>query len=352
MPFTAEQISYAGKSAIDFIVRKKPEDLYNTERPFLTWLRANQKSFPGAKQYINEKLRIKNDSNFQWFGPDGLVTYNRKRTLAEANFEWRSAHDGFGLTEEELLQNYISVTDDPTNTPTTSEKHQFINLMTENTETLFLGFNEMFDYDLHLDGTASTDSLVGLDAIISTTPTSGIVGGINRATAGNEYWRNHVSLSIAATSGVLTKTMEQVWRACTRVGGFAPNYIMVGSKFLDAYRTDAQSIINRQIESSGNQRGGVSMDASVSRLYFKNVELIWSPVFDDLQTNLSPGTAWDKRCYFLNSRFLKLRPAKGQDMVVRRPPRAYDRYTHYWGLTWRGGLTTNRPGSMAVLSIV
>ena len=87
MAFTAEQISYAGKSAIDYIVRKKPEDLYNTERPFLKWLRANQKSFPGGKQYINEKLRIKNDSNFQWFGPDGLVTYNRKRTLSEADFE-------------------------------------------------------------------------------------------------------------------------------------------------------------------------------------------------------------------------------------------------------------------------
>ena len=26
MPFTAEQISYAGKAAIDYIVRKKPED--------------------------------------------------------------------------------------------------------------------------------------------------------------------------------------------------------------------------------------------------------------------------------------------------------------------------------------
>jgi len=349
MPFTAEQISYAGKSAIDFIVRKKPEDLYNTERPLLKWLRANQKSFPGAKQYINEKLRIKNDSNFQWFGPDGLVTYNRKRTLEEANFEWRSAHDGFGLSEEELLQNYISVTDDPTATPTTSEKHQFINLMTENTETLFEGFNEMFDYDLHLDGTASTDSLIGLDALISTTPATGTVAGINRATAGNEYWRNHASLNIAQS--VLLDQMEIIWRACTRVGGFAPNYIMCGSDFLDDYRAAAVAAINRQIENGGVAKGGVTMDPSISRLYFKNVELVWDPILDDLQTATSAVVEWDKRCYFLNSRFLKLRPAKGQDMIVRRPPRSYDRYTHYWGLTWRGGMTTNRPGSMAVVHI-
>lgn len=351
MPFNAEQISYAGKSAIDFIVRKKPEDLYNTTRPLLKWLRANQKSFPGAKQYINEKLRISNDSNFQWFGPDGLVTYNRKRTLDEANFEWRSAHDGFGLSEEELLQNFISMTDDRDSTPTTSEKHQFINLMTENTETLFLGFNESFDYDLHLDGTASTDSLIGLDAIIATNPTTGTMGGINRATSGNEYWRNHFSLDIASTAGVLTQQMEVLWRTCTRVGGFAPNFILVGSKFYDAYRIEAKSEIDRQIVGTGLQNGGVALDPSITKMFFKGVELIWSPVFDDLEANLSATPAWDKRCYFLNSRFLKLRPAKGQDMIVRRPPRSYDRYTHYWGLTWRGGMTTNRPGSMAVLSI-
>jgi hypothetical protein len=351
MPFTAEQISYAGKSAMDYIVRGKPEDLYNTERPFLKWLRANQKSFPGAKQYINEKLRISNDSNFQWFGPDGLVTYNRKRTLAEANFEWRSAHDGFGLTEEELLQNYITVTDDPTSTPTTSEKHQFINLMTENTETLFEGFNENFDYELHLDGTSSTDALVGLDALIASDPTTGTVGGINRATAGNEYWRNNVSLDIASTSGLLISTMEQVWRACTRVGGFAPDKILCGSAFLDAYRVDSNSEISRQIQTSGVTKGGVSMDPSISNLYFKGVLLEWDPVFDDLQANLSETVEWDKRCYFLNSRFIKLRPAKGQDMVTRRPPRSYDRYTHYWGLTWRGAMTITRPGAMALVHI-
>jgi len=355
MPFTTEQISYAGKAAMDYILRGKPEDLYNTERPLLKWLRANQKSFPGAKQYINEKLRTTNDANFQWFGPDGLVTYNRKRTLEDANFEWRSAHDGFGLTEEELLQNYISVTDDPSATPTTSEKHQFINLITENTETLMEGFKEKFDYDLHLDGTASTDSLVGLDALISTTPTSGIVGGIDRSTSGNEYWMNHADTGIAATAGVLTTHMEQVWRACYRVGGNAPNFILCGSKFLDAYRTDAKSEIDRQLRVSGT--GGSSLDSSTgegtnSGLYFKGVPLTWDPIMDDLQTALDPTVDWDKRCYFLNSRFLKLRPAKGQDMITRRPPRSYDRYTHYWGLTWRGGLTTNRPGSMAVLSIV
>lgn len=349
MAFNAEQISYAGIAAMDYIMKGKPEDLYNIDRPFLKNLRATKKTFPGAKQYIVEKLRNTNDSNFQWFGPDGAVSFNRKRTITEANFAWGSAHDGFALTEEELLQNMITVTDDPNATPTTDERLQFINLMEENTETLMLGFKEKFDYELHLDGGQNAESVPGLDHIISTTPSTGVVGGINRATTGNEFWRNHVSLDIASTTGLLSETMEQIFRLCTRVGGFRPNLLLAGSKFIDAYKKDAADTINRQIIVSGS--GGTNLDAGINDVFFKGVPLVWDPVMDDLEANLTPAVAWDKRCYFINTRFLKLRPAKGQDMITRRPPRVYNRYTHYWGLTWRGGLTTNRPGSMAVLSI-
>ena len=348
MPFTAEQISYAGKAAIDYIVRKKPEDLYNTERPLLKRLQATKKSFPGAKQYINEKLRITNDANFQWFAPDGQVNYNRKRTLEEANFAWGSAHDGFALTEEELLQNYITVTDNHNAAATTSEKHQFINLMKENTETLMLGFKEKFDYDLHLDGTQDADAIPGLDAFIAVDPTTGTVGGIDRSVAANQaFWSNQVDLDV--TIATLLDSMETMWRDCTRVGGYAPNFLLAGGVFIDTYRTATKADVARQI--NVNPRGGNDMDGAVNELYFKGIPLIWDPVMDDLEAALSPTQEWDSRCYFLNTRFMKLRPAQGQDMVVRQPPRAYDRYTHYWGLTWRGAMTITRPSAMGLMTV-
>lgn len=347
MPFNSEQLSYAGKSAMDFIVRQKPEDLYNVERPLLKALNASKKDFPGAKQYVQEKLRTGNDSNFQWFSPDGEVSYNRKRTLDEANFSWGSAHDGFALTEEELLQNYISVTDDKNAAPTTSEKHQFVNLITENTETLKLGFAEKFDYDLHLDGTQSADAIPGLDALVSTTPTVGTVGGINRAT--NAFWRNHASTAIASTTGLLSAELEKAWRNCTRVGGNAPNLLMAGSKFIDAYRAELRATQQITINAGGNGVG--KMDAAIGDLSFRGTPIVWDPVLDDLQAATGASVAWDKRLYMLNTRYLKLRPAKGQDMVTRNPPRVYNRYTHYWGVTWRGAMTITRPSAMAVLSV-
>jgi hypothetical protein len=348
MPMTAEMIAAAGKSSMDFIMRGKPNDIYNIDRPLLQLLRKNQKSFPGAKQYIVEKLRTTNDSNFQWFGPDEEVSYNRKRTLSEASFAWGSAHDGFALTEEELLANYISVTDDRNATPTTSEEHQFVNLITENTETLKLGFAEMFDWNLHLNGTQDADAIPGLDHLVSTTPSTGTVGGIDRATT--PAWRNFASMNVASTTGLLTSELEKMWRNTARVGGSSPDIILAGSKFIDAYRADAKASMEVNVTATNK---GYGLDAGNNSLSFRGIPIVWDPVLDDLQAAgvSAGGYDWDKRAYLLNSRYIRLRPAEGQDMVTRRPPRVYNRYTHYWGLTWRGAVTITRPAAHAVMSV-
>jgi hypothetical protein len=348
MPFNAEQISYAGKAAMDHILRGKPEDLYNAPRPLLDALRKKQKSFPGAKQYVVQKLRKANDSNFQWFGPGESVTYNRKRTLDEASFAWGSAHDGFALDEEELLQNGISVVDGEKQTVTADERQQFVNLMTENTETLRLGFAEKMDYDLHRDGTQDADAIVGLSALVSITPTTGTVGGIDRST--NTFWRNYAATGILSTAGVLLTAMETMWRSVAKVSRRVPDKILAGYKFLDAYRVDAKAGLSVQVM---NTESGYKLDGAVSGLSFHGVPLEWDPTLDQMETHgvAAGGVPWDKRAYFLNTNTVHLRPAEGQDMVTRRPPRVYDRYTHYFGLTWRGTMTTSNPAANAVLAI-
>jgi hypothetical protein len=86
---------------------------------------------------------------------------------------------------------------------------------------------------LHRDGTQSTTDIAGLDLLVSTTPTtSTLVGTINQST--NTFWRNNVSLDIAEVD--LLDEMEIQWRECTRYGGSAPDFILVGDDFLDAYR--------------------------------------------------------------------------------------------------------------------
>lgn len=349
MPFNTEQLAYAGKHALDFYLKNDPIDQINTERPLLKMLAAGKQAYAGGLQYIVEQLRYSNDSNFQSYFGDGQVSYNRKRTLNQAKFTWGSFHDGFGLNEDELAQNGITMTDDKNAVPTDAEKVQLTNLFDENMATLQLGFDENFDLMLHRDGSASATDIAGLDSLISTSPSSSAtIGTLNQQTY--SWWRNYADIDIStATAGNLVDRMEIAWRECMRYGGSKPDFILVGADFLDAYRRDAGDTVNRRLNTTG--RGNTAMDASVDGVYFKGVELIWDPVFDTLDTADSPTIEWTKRCYFINTRHMKLRPIKGHWMVSRKPPRVYDRYVHYWALTSKCGLTTNKRNAHAVLSI-
>lgn len=356
MAFNQEQLAYAGRAAIDFFLKNDPIDQVNTERPLFKKLVAEKQAYSGGLQYVVEQLRESNDSNFQAYSGDAQVTYNRKRTLNQAKFSWGSFHDGFGLNEDELVQNGITVTDDRGAVPTADEKVNLTNLIKENVETLKLGFQEGFDKMLHRDGTQDPEEIAGLDAIVSLDPENVDIGGIDAGA--KAYWRNYAKTDIAAAS--LVDEMEIAWRETIRYGGMAPNFILAGADFIDAYRTQASQTVNRQITlgGKGGNSGAATIDASIGSgtetgVFFKGVQLIWDPVFDVLDTEDTPAPAepWAKRCYFLNTKFLKLRPIKNHWMVPRKPPRVYDRYVQYWAITAKAALTTGKRNAHAVLTI-
>ncbi len=351
MPFTTEQLAYAGLHAINFDLRNKPIDQINTERPLLRWLMANQATWTGGLQYIVEKLRVSNDSNFQSYFGDQQVSYNRKRTLAEAKFPWGSFHDGFGLNEDELTQNSIILTDERETVPSGAERERLVNLMTENMDSLRTGFEENFDLMLHRDGTQSTTDIPGLDALVDLTPATGTVGGIDASLAANASWRNYSDTGVnPAVAGDVVESMEDAWRETVRVSGSAPDFYLAGKDFYDAYRADANEAINRQLQVSG--KGGNTIDAGTTGVFFKGKEVVWDPVFDVLDTLDAPAIPWSKRLYMLNSKHIKLKPIKGHWMVPRTPSRVYDRYVHYWALTAKASMTTNKRNSLAVLALV
>ncbi|MCC6530933.1 MAG: phage major capsid protein [Burkholderiales bacterium] len=355
MPFTTSEITDAGKIGLDFYLKNNSIDQVAVERPLLKRLAGDKRSAPGAKQYIVEQLRYRYQSNFQWFNGAGVVTYNRRQTIEQANYAWRSAHDGFALDEDRLAQNGIIVVDDPkaARSASQAERIQLTNLIEEQTEVLRLGFQEKFSQELHRDGTQSADAVTGLDALVSLTPSTGTVGGIDAAGASNVYWRNYAQtgLTITTTTGTILDYLEVGWRACVRNGG-KPNMILMGSDFLDGFR----NFILKTFGGAGgmsyaNGTIGKRIDAGTEMMTFHGVDCTWSPEFSDLQAFTGAATSWEKRCYFLNTNHVKLRPLEGHDMITRKPPRAYDKYEYYWGLTWRGALTTNRRNAHAVFAI-
>lgn len=349
MPFTASQIQDAGKIGLDYYLANNPVDQVAIERPLLKALQASKSEAPGGKQFIVEQIRKEYGSNFQWFNGSAVVTYNRRQTIEQANYAWRSCHDGLALDEDRLAQNGIIVVDDASKATVASgaEKIQFTNLLNEQAEVLKLGFQEQFSFQLHLDGTQSSDAITGLDALVSLAPTTGTIGGIDRAAA--PYWRNNVAtgLTDTTTTGTILNQMEVMFRQCSRNGG-RPNLMIAGSTFIDQYR-------NFMLNSYGRMDFGPSntkrIEGGTESLLFQGTEVQWSPEFQELDARYAPATPWEKRLYMLNTRTIKLRPLQGHDMVTRKPPRAYDRYEYYWAVTWRGALTMNRSNANAVLAL-
>lgn len=348
--FTAGEISDAGKIGLDFYVKNQPIDQVGVDRPLFQALSAKKKSAPGAKQYVIEQLRVKYQSNFQWFNGAQVVTYNKRQTIDQTQFAWRGAHDGFALDEDRLIQNGITVTDSgPGGNATDAERLQLTNLLEEQMEVLRLGFQEKFSQALHLDGTQSADALTGMDALISLTPTTGTVGGLDRSVAANAYWRNNVNtaLDVTTTTGNIIDKLEIAWRACIRNGG-KPDVIVCGSTFYDGFRNFMFKTFGRIDFDAVSER---VIEGGARQLTFHGVPLVWSPEFLDLDTLYAPATAWEKRCYFVNSVHMRLRPMEGQDMISRKPPRPYDRYEYYWAITWRGALTINRGNAFSVNAV-
>lgn len=358
MPFTSEQLTYAGRAALDFYLKNDPIDQINTARPLIKKLMAGKKEWTGGLQYVVEQLRYQNDSNFQAYFGDSQVSYNRKRTLQQAKYTWGSFHDGFGLNEDEMAQNGVALTDERGATPTDNEKIQLTNLLGENLETLKIGMQEGLDLMLHRDGTQDGLEIPGLDALVSLSPSAGTVGTI---AASNAFWQNFANTAVEGSSEGVLDAMERAWRECIRYGGNPPDFILAGGTFVDEYRDacgGSGAAIQRQVivgGSTGN-KSGTTLDAGVGNgvntgLYFKGVEIMWDPVFDVLDTADTPTIPWAERCYFLNTKFLTLRPISGHWMTPRRPPRVYDRYVHYWAVTTKLALTTGKRNAHAVLAL-
>lgn len=363
MPFTSEELVRLGKASIDFYLRNKPIDQIGTPRPLMERLIARQKSWPGGKSAIQTNVRKTYDSNFQWTWGGQTVSYNSRNTLEQVYYPWRSWHDGFMLSEDELVSNGITINDDNPRgvTNTQAELAQLTNLLEEHTESLRLGAEARFDWELHGDGTQDPQALEGLHKLVSVTPTTGTVGGIDASA--NAWWQNYAPGS-ALTAATIASGMEQAWRSCVKNGG-KPDLILAGGTFVDVYREafrtgETTNVFygNYQLAPSGSSRldagVGGQTTGSETGLYFKGVPILWDSIMDEAGALGSvlwgDGTAaWEKRCYFLNSRHVRLQPIEGHDRVTRTPPREHNRYVWYWGLTWKGSLVCNRRNANAVL---
>ncbi|MBK5570105.1 phage major capsid protein [Ensifer sp. SSB1] len=347
MPISAPDLAYLGKVSLDEYMRNTPVDQIGVEHPLLKKLMSKRKLFLGAKQNVVVNIRKSYDSNFAWAYGEAAVSFNKRQTTEQAAFPWRRAVDGFYIPHDTLFGNGIKVREGERGQfkLEQNEKVQLLNLLDEQMESFKLGFFEKLDIELHRNGTSSTDAVTGLDGLIVTAPATGVVGGLDRATA--TYWRNNSQTAIASgTAGALADAMEKNWRACIRNGG-TPDFILAGSDFCDAYRKAITITQNADASKAKTVDVGTGTGADTG-LFYKGVPIVWDPNFSTLDALDAPVIPWEKRCYFLNTKHIELRD---DDMDIVTPTRPYNILALYQMINLRLALVLKRSNAHAVLSI-
>lgn len=348
MPISAPDLATVTVAALDDYMRNRPIDQIGTERPLIKKLMSGRKKLMPARQYSVENIRESYNTNFAWSFGETARTFTKRSNNAQAQFPWRVALDGLYLDWDMLFAAGIRVDPDPASKGKLSlaenEKVILFNILTEHMEALELGFIEKLDVELHRDGTASADAVVGLDALVSRTPAVGTVGGLNAAT--KTYWRNYSAGAVASAN--LRTTMEAAWRSCIRNGG-APDFILAGSTFIDTYA--ASLTLTQNTEAGKPKQVDISTGTGArTGLFYKGVEIVWDPVFSVLDALEVPLAAnlWEKRCYFLNSKHVKYED-DGMDIYNPTPP--HNVRATYASLDLRCAMKTNRRNANAVIVV-
>ncbi len=235
MPITHDDLRELTKVLLDDYLLNIRIDQIGVERPLLKRCLAKRKLFFGARQHIVENVRKDYGSHFMWAYGETPVEFNKRNMTEQVQFPWRRAVDGLYLAYDRLFGAGIDVRKGARGEYrlAQNERMQLLNLLDEQMESLKLGFLDRLDTELHRDGTASLDAITGLDALVSTNPSTSMVGGINQEKM--PWWRNAAYIAIkTGHAGNLTLQMEQAWRRCIRNGG-VPDFILAGSAFLDTY---------------------------------------------------------------------------------------------------------------------
>lgn len=346
MPFTIQQIENMANAALEYhfkgVMAQSLQD-----RPLYEAMRSKQKFFPGGKDNITGRVKGDYTTAFMGFQGDDTVAYANPTNIKKFSFPWKELHSGIKIEMSELKVDGISVVDSLNGAETSEhdgrEMTALANIFEDKIDDMKEGSARSLNNMWWRDGTQDAKEIPGIQYIISTTPTTGVLAGIDRAT--NSWWRNRASLGItpSGTSQTLIKALRAERRQLVRYGGGKRGFtILCGSDFiedgLELEITAKGDYTQTGFSRSQNTDVGVA-DISIRGLgTFK-----YDPTLDDLGLS--------KYCYIIDPMHLYPMTMTGEDMKMHTPARPYDKYVIYRAMTYTGALIANKLNCHGVYSI-
>ena len=250
-------------------------------------MKGRAKMISGGREIVKELSHAENQTYKRYSGYEHL-NIAPSETLSAAVYPWKQAAVAVTISGLEQLQN--------------SGKEQMIDLLAARIDVAESTFKNNLSHDVYSDGTASGGKQVtGLQAQVSTSPTTGTVGGINAANY--TFWRNQVQPSSGTTTltdANIEGEMRSLWLQCCR-NNDKPDLITADN---EAYQHFWASMTERQ-RFTGSTSGMAK--AGWNSLMFNTAAV----VLDGGIGGSSPA----HRMYFLNTDYLSWNPHRDKNMV-------------------------------------
>ena len=260
------------------------------------------------------------EGDMVWYSGYDTISYTPKQLFSSAEYAIKLAAVPVAVSGEDLLKN--------------SGKEQVLELMEKRIQNAEKTMANQLAAAMYGDGTAADGKAIGgLKLLVADDPTSGTVGNINRATSGNEFWRNQSVTHEGLTSANILQAMDEMYLKCTR-GIDKPDLIVVDDKLYSTFE-NALTPLARFSDPK-------LAEAGFANIKYKGCDVI----YDGGQGGYCP----DNHMYFLNTDYLYLRPHKDRNMKVIGGDRlSINQDAMYRIIGWAGNMTMSNAALQGVL---
>ena len=285
------------------------------------------KPFSGGREIMQE-LRYAQNQTFMFYSGFEFLNVSLNDTMTAARFPIKQASIAVVLSGLEELQN--------------RGEQEMIDLIEARVDTAEDTFWNQMSAAIYSDGTGwGGKQINGLALLVSKTPTSGVVGGIDRSS--NAWWRNVAVNANTDSRGVVTSSNIQSYMNSTTIqlkrNSDGVDLIVADNNYYLAYLTSLQAI-QRITDDKGSAGSGFT-----ALKYYgagKSVDV----VLDGGKNGQIPANTM----YFVNSDYIFYRPHAARNFKVIGGDRTninQDAIVRIMG--WAGNMTIANPSLQAVL---
>jgi hypothetical protein len=200
--------------------------------------------------------------------------------------------------------------------------------------------------DLYSNGTASGGKQIGgLQLLVADDPTTGIVGGINRATW--DFWQNQAfqSTSVigsAVSSANIQRCMNSLYLQCVR-GNDKPDLILADINYYQFYLNSLQAIQRITSDEMGQ--------AGFTSLKFMDADVVLDGFGAGAAgvAGMGAGGCPTNHMYMLNTKYIHWRPHRNRNIVPLESVSSINQDAMVKPIVWAGNMTLSNAFLQGVL---